>query len=339
MKRKGLALLGIVLALIGVIYSLRLGALPLTWAETFDGILRRGDVQANTIIHELRLPRALMALICGGVLASSGVIAQAILRNPMAAPSLIGISAGAGFTAALAIVFPIPFLTLLPNLWKLPIAAFIGSTSSAFLVFSLARSSGKTDTAMILLAGLAINSLAGAGTGLLTFIADDPQLRNISFWNLGSVAGAEWPQIGVLLLFTAPLILSVLFSGSVLNAWMLGEDEAHLLGVNVERQKTLQMLIISMAVGASVSFTGVISFIGLVVPHLLRMLLGPDHKQLLPQSFIWGAVLLVVSDLIARVVVVPLELPIGIVTALVGSPYFVFLLRQQFKRSRAYDPA
>lgn len=339
MKRKGIALIGILIGALCLIYSLRLGAVPLTWAETLDGILRRGNEQTITILHELRMPRAFMAILCGGILASSGVIAQAILRNPMAAPSLIGISSGAGFAAALAIVVPIPFLVALPQLWTLPLAAFIGSAISAALVFGLARTSGRTDTGMILLAGLAINSLAGAGTGLLTFVADDPQLRNISFWNLGSVAGAEWPQIGVLLLFGAPLFLSVLFSGKILNAWMLGEDEAHLLGVNVELQKRLQMVIIAMSVGAAVSFTGVIGFIGLIIPHLLRFLLGPDHRSLLPQSFIWGAVLLLVSDLVARVIVVPLELPIGIVTALIGAPYFIFLLRQQYRRSRAYDPA
>ncbi|MES2743876.1 MAG: iron ABC transporter permease [Bdellovibrionota bacterium] len=339
MKRQGIAILGLVLGVLCIAYSLRLGAIPLTWAQTFDGVWGKADEQTNIIIHELRLPRALMAALSGGVLAASGVIAQAILRNPMAAPSLIGISAGAGFAAALAIVLPIPFLMLLPSIWMLPFAAFLGSALSAGLVFSLARGSGRTDTGMILLAGLAINSLAGAGTGLLTFVADDPQLRNISFWNLGSVAGAEWSQIGVLLLFSLPLIVSVLNSGATLNAWMLGEEEAQLLGVSVERQKRLQMIAIALAVGASVSFTGVIGFIGLIVPHLLRFLIGPDHRSLLLQSFIWGAVLLLVSDLIARVIVVPLELPIGIVTALIGAPYFIFLLRQQYQRSRVYDPA
>jgi len=336
-KNCGSTVIGIILAIVLVLYSLRLGAFSLSWPDVWAAVQGQGDPNHEVIIRELRLPRALMGALCGGVLAASGVIAQAILRNPMAAPSLIGISSGAGFFAAIAIVIPLPFQ--LPFLWFQPVAAFTGSLLSAIAVFGLARSAGKTDTGTILLAGLAINSLTGAGTGLLTFLANDPQLRNISFWNLGSVAAAEWPQIGVLAFFSVPLLCSILTSGNVLNAWMFGEDEAQLLGVNVEKQKRLQMLTIALAVGAAVSFTGVIGFVGLIVPHLLRFVLGSDHRVLLAQSFIWGAVLLLVADLVSRVIVMPLELPIGIVTALIGAPYFIVLLKQQYKTRRQHDNA
>ncbi len=337
LRGKGIGGLGFLLLLLGVFASIRLGAVTLDGKMTWLALLGEADEQTRLIVRELRLPRALMALLAGGVLASAGVICQAILRNPMAAPSLIGISSGAGFAAALAIVLPLPLWNLIPLMWKLPLAAFLGSLASAFLVFGLAKGSGRTDTGILLLAGLAINSLAGAGTGLLTFLADDPQLRNISFWNLGSVAGADWTQVGVLFLFSLPLIASLFLSGHTLNAWMLGEGEAQLLGVPIERQKRLQLFIVSLAVGAAVSFTGVIGFVGLVVPHLLRLALGSDHRSLLPQSFLWGAVLLLSSDLIARLIALPLELPIGIVTALIGSPYFIYLLRREFRRIQSYD--
>jgi iron complex transport system permease protein len=335
MKGKGLAVGGILVGLVLMLYSLRLGAFSLSWMDVWDALMGRGEPNHVVIIRELRLPRAILGALCGGVLAASGVIAQAILRNPMAAPSLIGISSGAGFAAACAIVLPLPFT--LPMIWLQPVVAFFGSLLSAAAVFGLAKSEGRTDTATILLAGLAINSLTGAGTGLLTFLANDPQLRNISFWNLGSVAAAEWPQIMVLFIFSIPLLLSIFTSGNILNAWMLGEEEAQLLGVNVEAQKKLQMLAIALAVGAAVSFTGVIGFVGLVIPHILRFMIGADHRTLLPQSFIWGSVFLLFADLVSRVIVIPLELPIGIVTALIGAPYFIVLLRQQYRTRKNYD--
>ena len=333
MRAKIVAGVAVLLIVLLGMLSLRLGAVSMSWSELWAALQGHGEENHRTILLQLRAPRAVMALLCGGVLGASGVIAQGILRNPMAAPSLIGLSTGASFTAALAIVFP--WHGLIPLLWLVPTAAFFGSALSAAFVFAIARSAGRTDVAVLLLGGLAVNSIAGAGTGLLTFLADDPQLRDITFWNLGSVAASSWDQILVLLVFSLPLLISLKTSAPVLNAWVLGEDEASLLGINVERQKWLQILILALSVGAAVSFTGVIGFVGLVVPHLLRMAIGTDHRQLLPQSFLWGAVLLMASDLVSRTIAVPEEMPIGIITACIGSPYFIYLLRNQMRRQNA----
>lgn len=331
-------MLGFGLTLLLLVTALKVGALALTWEEVWGGLLAiaQGDWQNRNavIIAELRFPRALMAWLVGGALALGGTSIQGLLRNPLAAPSLIGISTGAAFFAALAIVLPLPWILrdFVQPIWFMPLAAFVGSLLTSLAVFRLATFQQKADTALMLLAGVAINSLCGAGTGLMTFVANDAELRNITFWSLGSVADSDWQKIGMLVLCIIPALLVCLRMGRSLNAWMLGETEARLMGIPVEKQKWLLLSVTALSVGCAVAFTGVIGFVGLVVPHLLRFTLGSDHTKILPASFVWGGVLLLAADLIARSAVSPLELPIGIVTAGIGAPYFLYLLRDQKRK-------
>ncbi|MGF1505892.1 MAG: FecCD family ABC transporter permease [Anaerolineae bacterium] len=287
------------------------------------------EARQQTVLMVIRLPRVVLGILIGASLAMAGAAIQGLFRNPLADPGLIGISSGAALFAALTIVLGSTVLSGVVSLlgdWALPIAAFAGGVTATIVIYRLATIGGRTDVATMLLAGLAINALAGAGVGLMVFTATDDQLRDITFWSLGSLGRASWESIGVLL----PLILVALvplpFLGRALNAFLLGEAEAGHLGVPVEQVKTLVVLLVALAVGAGVAAAGSIGFVGLVVPHLVRLALGPDHRLLLPGSALLGASLLVGADLLARTIAVPAEVPIGIVTALVGGPFFLWLL-------------
>ncbi|TDR89265.1 iron complex transport system permease protein [Enterovirga rhinocerotis] len=285
-------------------------------------------VRDGVIVFDIRLPRTLIGLLVGATLATGGALLQGLFRNPLADPALVGVSSGAALAAAVTIVLghhfvsgsgPVPFTAL-------PIAAFVGGLGATMLLYAIATRRGRTSVATMLLAGVAISALAGAGTGLLAFMSDDRQLRDLTFWTLGSVAGSTWSKFSMV----GPVLLAVLvaapFLSRALNALVLGEAEAFHLGIAVQRSKRLLILLVAVGVGCSVAVTGLISFVGLVVPHLIRLAVGPDHRLLLPASALGGAVLLVASDMVARVVVAPAELPIGIVTALIGAPYFLWLL-------------
>jgi iron complex transport system permease protein len=275
------------------------------------------DGQQESVLLAIRLPRLLLGILVGAALAASGAAMQGLFRNPLADPGLIGVSGGAAFAAVLAIVFGFGAISL---------AAFGGGLATTWLVYGLANRQGQTGVATLLLAGIAINALAGAGTGLLTFVATDAQLRNITFWSLGSLGGATWEN----LLAVAPFLVVALggfpFLARSLNVILLGEAEARHLGVSVETLKRSVIVLVALGVGASVSVCGTIGFVALVVPHLLRMLEGPDHRHLLIDAELLGACLLLGADVIARTLVAPAELPIGIVTAAVGAPFFLGLL-------------
>ena len=267
----------------------------------------------------------------GAGLAVSGALMQGLFRNPLADPALVGVSAGAGLAAAAVIVLgdglvralglpgPLPYAVL-------PAAAFLGGLAATLGLYRVATRSGRTSVATMLLAGIAFGALSGAMTGLLVYASDDRQLRDLTFWSLGSLGGASWAKVAA----TAPAILPVLaavpFLGRGLNALVLGEAEAFHLGIPVERLKRTAILLVAVAVGASVAAAGVIGFVGLVVPHALRLAIGPEHRRLLPASALLGGALLVLADVAARLAVAPAELPIGIVTALVGAPVFLWLL-------------
>ncbi|MDN5871708.1 MAG: iron ABC transporter permease [Nitrococcus sp.] len=280
---------------------------------------------ALAVITVIRLPRLLLAISVGAALAVSGAAMQGLFRNPLADPSLIGVSGGAALGAVLIIVLA-THVPLFGSIAALPIAASMGGMAATAVVYRLGRGHGQTDVATVLLAGIAVNAIAGAGTGLLTFFADDQELRSLTFWLMGSLGGAGWAQFGTvapfLLLCTAALCLL----GRPLNAFLLGEDVAHHLGYPVERLKGLTILLCAVAVGAAVSVTGVIGFVGLVVPHLLRLAVGADHRLLLPASALLGASGLLMADTAARTLVSPAELPIGILTTLLGGPFFLYLL-------------
>ena len=284
------------------------------------------------VLIYVRFPRVILSAIVGAVLAISGATLQGIFRNPLADPGLIGVTAGAGLGAALWIVLVgSGFL----GIWGVPIAAFTGGILVTIGVWKIAQTQESVPTVTLLLAGIALNSFAGAGIGLMTFLADEEQLRSLTFWLLGGFGGATWRAIAV----TFPVALIgavVLFRlARALNAMTLGESEAYHLGVSTESLKRWAVFGVALSVGAAVSAAGGIGFVGLIVPHLLRLLGGADHRYVLPGSAIGGAILLVLADLFARTVAIPAELPVGVVTALLGGPFFLWLLLR-FKREVVY---
>ncbi|MCO5112955.1 MAG: iron ABC transporter permease [Bdellovibrionaceae bacterium] len=278
--------------------------------------------QQEAVLLALRLPRVILGMLVGASLAVSGAAMQGLFRNPLASPSLLGVSSGASLAVACVVVMGVNIF----GIYTLPIAAFIGSVITIALIYMLAQHNGTTNIATMLLAGIAINALCTSGTGLFTYLSTDEQLRTITFWQLGSLAGATWSSI----LSVSPLILLSIFLipfwSNALNALLLGENAAKHLGVSVETVKCILVVLVGMGVGASVAVAGMIGFVGLVVPHLIRLWLGPNHKTLLPATALLGATLLVLADLFSRTVVTPSELPIGIVTSLTGAPFFLYLL-------------
>lgn len=283
----------------------------------------------QAILLNIRMPRVVLAVLIGAALAVSGAAMQGLFRNPLADPGLVGISGGAAVAAAIVMVVlgSVSWVILdYLSYVLIPLAAFTGGTLTTILVYRLATSDGKTNVATMLLAGIAVNALSGAAIGYLIFMANDNQLRDLTFWTLGSLGGAVWTRV----LMVAPLLLAAIVMlprlANGLNAILLGEAEAAHLGFRVERLKTTIIIYVGLAVGAAVSVSGIIGFVGLVVPHILRLWIGPDHRFLIPGSAILGALLLLGSDLMARTIVAPAELPIGVITASIGAPFFLWLL-------------
>lgn len=289
----------------------------------FSGITQ---LQLN-VVTEIRLPRFLLAVAVGAVLAQCGSATQALCRNPLADPPLLGVSAGAA-VCAMGMIALGPKLGVAVDALLAP-AAFIGALVATFLVYLLSSSQGKIQVLTLLLAGVAINALAQAFIGLFSFYADDNSLRLMNYWSLGSLAGASWGSLMYGLPFLAICTLMLFFKRKEINMLLLGESEARYLGVNVKKLKLEIVVLVALGVGGAVSLTGMIGFIGLVVPHIARMLVGPDLKHLMPVSMIMGSLVLLMSDALARTIVAPSELPIGIVTALLGAPFFIYLLRKQ----------
>ncbi len=341
MKRSGLqasALVALALLLCAgvTLLALGLGAVRVPPAQVLSALFGWHDEALTdtmrTVVQTVRLPRVLQGLLAGSALAVSGVLLQALFRNPLADPALIGVSAGAALGAVAVIVLGATLLvgvSRVLGVWTLPLAAFAGALLTALLVFALARRDGVLDPTTMLLCGIAINALTGAGIGLLTYLASDEQLRNLTFWSLGSLGAATWGSlmgmapVALVLLVGAPLL------ARPLNALLLGESEALHLGIAVERLKRWVITLAAAGAGAVVAVCGVIGFIGLIAPHMARLLAGPDHRVVLPLAALLGASLLTAGDLIARVAVRPAELPIGILTALLGAPFFLWLLRRR----------
>lgn len=318
--------------------SLALGPVSLGLAETLRALLRlfglplpgTGLERAELIVGQIRLPRTLLGMAVGGVLALTGVAMQGLFRNPLADPGLVGVSSGAALGAGLAIVGTAYLWE--PPAWLSPYllsaCAFGGGLGVTALVYRLGRRDSQTRVATMLLAGVALTALSGAAIGLFSYLADDATLRRLTFWNLGSLAGASYPRLWPVLLATGAVAFWLPRRAEALNALLLGESEARHLGLDVERLKRELVFCTALGVGAAVAAAGLIGFVGLMVPHLIRLLCGPDHRVLLPAAMLAGATLLLFADLLARLLLVPAELPLGIVTALLGAPFFLYLLRR-----------
>ncbi|MGL1192052.1 FecCD family ABC transporter permease [Vibrio parahaemolyticus] len=317
------------------IASLTVGPMNISFTDSLRGLNGAHSELAphiQLVINEIRLPRTILCMFIGAILAICGVVMQGLFRNPLAEPGIIGVSAGAALGGAFAIVVFAEFSQNHPqlmNLAALPLFAFLGGALTTVLVYWLGTNKFGTSVTIMLLAGVAISALSGAAIGFLNFSADDQMLRDLTLWSMGSLAGANWAGIGLASVTLVVLLFWFHKKAMSLNALLLGESEARHLGVPVQKLKRQLILLSAVGVGVTVSICGAIGFIGLVMPHLGRMLAGPDHRTLLPISALLGALLLTCADMIARVLLAPAELPVGIVTALIGAPFFIYLLFQQ----------
>lgn len=329
-----------VMLFFSIIISCGMGSVKVSASEFFSilsykfGFSSEKDftTQQEAIICVIRLPRVITSVLIGAVLAICGASIQGLFRNPLADPGIIGISSGAAMAASIAIVFAgsgIIKQSSYAGFSILYIAAFLGACVTAFLVFRIAKEKTKTNVGLMLLAGIALNAISGAVMGLLTYLSTDAQLRDLTFWTLGSLGGANWKSVLILLITTSITIFFLLRLAKSLNALSLGEKEALHIGTPVEKVKNTIIIITSLAIGVAVAFCGIIGFIGLVVPHILRLSGSYDHRFLIPASAIGGALLLCVADTTSRTLAAPAEIPVGIITSLVGAPVFLFLLIQQ----------
>lgn len=300
----------------------RLGLLPPL--ESFD--------QDGTVLVAIRLPRVALGILGGAILAVAGAAIQGLFRNPLADPGLVGVAPGAAFAAVAAIVFGNRIglgPTGLLGPWLLPLAAFVGALVATWIVGGIATRDGNTDVTTMLLAGIAVNAVAMAGVGACLFLSDDRQLREATFWMMGSLAGVSWHTLAPAMLFMALPLVLLPFRARALNALLLGEADAFHSGFDVERTKQAIVILVALGTGAAVALSGVIGFVGLIAPHVARSLVGPDHRRLLPAAACVGACLMLLADLAARTVVVPAELPIGVLTSGLGGPFFIWLLARR----------
>ncbi len=338
--RADLVVGGLLIALlVTVLLALTVGAAGIPLARLPAALGLGGEAHPlaardQLVLWSIRIPRIAASAIVGGLLAMSGAIMQGLFRNPLADPALVGVSSGGAFAAASAIVFTDSALGQGLRHWQpylLPAAAFAGSLGTTVLLYRIASRGGRTSIALFLLAGIAIAAIANAGIGLLVFAADDRQLRDITFWLLGSLSGSTWAKTATL----APVLIIALTACHAmargLDVLVLGEAEAFHAGVDVERLKRSSIVLVSAMTGVAVSVCGVVGFIGIVIPHLLRMMIGPGHRLLLPASACLGALLLVGADTLARSIVAPADMPIGILTAAIGAPFFLAMLLRQRK--------
>lgn len=324
----GAAIIAVTVGAAGIPFHRVPAALGLWPGKPGDTLLARDQL----VLWSIRVPRVLTSAVVGGLLATSGAIMQGLFRNPLADPALVGVSSGGAFAAAGAIVLVDSSYGETVRFMQnalLPLAAFLGSLATTLILYGIASRAGRTSIAIFLLAGLAIAAIANAGLGLLVFVADDRQLRDITFWLLGSLSGATWSKIATIAPVLALGLIACLWIGRGLDVLVLGESEAFHSGVNVERLKRVSIVLISAMTGVAVAVCGVVGFIGIVVPHLLRLVIGPGHRLLLPASALLGAVLVVGADTLARTIVAPAEMPIGILTAAIGAPFFLAILLRQ----------
>lgn len=323
---------------IAACFSLSLGAMRIPLGEVigilaksigFSGLAGTGDSINEGVILVIRLPRVLQGILVGAALGISGAAIQGIFRNPLAEPGLIGISAGASLMAVIIIAFETFLFVGLSEIlgyYLLAFGAFAGAGLTAMLVYHIAKINGQANVSTMLLAGIAINALAGALTGLVTYLADEQKLRSITFWMMGSLGGATWQNVMCLAPFVIIPLIGLPLLAKGLNLFAIGENQVALIGLDPNRIKIWVVVFSTMAVGASVAVSGIIGFIGLLIPHMTRLLGGVDHRFVLPVSALMGALVLTIADMVSRLIVQPIELPIGVVTALMGTPIFLYIL-------------
>ncbi len=320
-----LALLLAGAAVAAVLVSVRFGAVPLETGEAVGALLGRSDEPARTIVLELRLPRAVLALLVGGGLALAGAVFQALLRNPLAEPYILGISGGAGVAAVLVLALGLATA----GSWILPTAAFGGALLAIVVVFRVASAAaGNLDVRVLLLAGVVVGAFFSACIALILSVSEAETVRSAVLWMMGSLAGADWRAVTVTATYTLPAAFVLLGMARALNLLAIGEETATYLGTEVERVKKAAYGVASLLTAAGVAVAGIIGFVGLIVPHGVRLLVGSDHRSLLPLSFLAGAAFLALADVVARTMLAPTEIPIGVITAFVGVPLFLVLLRR-----------
>ena len=331
--RPGLAsVLGLLLAL-SLLLTVQYGAVPVSlqdWLQVFNLAEGQNLSGGGYVLWQLRLPRALFAVAIGAALGLSGALTQGLFRNPLADPNLLGITAGAAAAAALTIVvffglnLPIPANW---RMWLLPVTAFAGSLAVCFALDGIARWLSPGSIVGLLLTGIALNALAASILGLCTYLATDDQLRNLSFWTLGSVSGGSWLSTGLLVLLLLPVCWLVRSMMRAMNALALGESAAAHVGIDVRSLRSKVIVLVAILTGFAVAWCGIIAFISLIAPHMVRTLGGPDQRQVIPRSMLMGGLLLLLADTVARTVAIPAEVPVGIFTTLLGAPFFLILLR------------
>ncbi|MEH6781335.1 MAG: iron ABC transporter permease [Rhodoglobus sp.] len=322
----------------GIVASAVLGQLPIAPAEVGGSLLRALGIQnewapndsiVESTLWVVRFPRIAMALVVGAALAVAGAVMQAIFGNPLAEPGVVGVSSGAALGAATAIVVGVAAL----GDSAIALFAFVGGLLATLLVYFVSRANGRTEVVTLLLTGIAVNAFAGAGLAFLLFVADSGSREQIVFWQLGSLNGSRWSEVLIVTLVTAVGLTAAIVLARPYDLLALGERNARHLGVNVERLRIVSIIIVALLTGVAVAFCGIIAFVGLVVPHAMRMVIGPAHRSLIVASAVGGGVLLVLSDLLARSVVAGGDLPIGLLTSLVGGPFFFYLLFRQRRQS------
>ena len=316
------------LVALAVVLGVGIGAVPIAPWETVRILLGHAgvpvevDPQQDAVLWAIRLPRVLLGLLVGGALAVSGAALQGIFRNPLADPTIVGVASGASVGAVAAILLGLSGAVY----GGIQGAAFVGGMAAVAVVYALARHEGRTETVTLVLVGIAVTAIAGALVGLMIASADDDELRDIVFWSLGSLGGATWPLVVATAPFVAVGAVAALTQTRPLDLLALGEREASHLGVEVERVRILLVVALALATSAAVAAAGIVAFVGLIVPHLVRLVGGPSHRVVLPASLLAGGAVVALADLVARTVAAPVELPLGVVTALAGGPLFLWLV-------------
>ncbi|WP_456698713.1 FecCD family ABC transporter permease [Aeromicrobium sp. P5_D10] len=329
------AVLAVAIVLL-TLYAAGRGQLGVPANEVFGSIMHRlgldigtmpAHPQGDNTLWKVRFPRIALALLVGAALATAGALMQGIFGNPLAEPSVVGVSTGAAFAAAVVIVFQFSFM----GSWTVAVFAFVGGLITTLAVYFLSRSDGRTEVVTLVLTGIAVNAVASAGLALMIFLGDTAAREQIVFWQLGSLNGSRWEHVGIV----APLVVVGLIGAMVLarklDVLSLGDRAARHVGIDVERLRLGAIVLVALLTAAAVAFAGIIAFVGLVVPHLIRMIVGPGHRVLVPASALAGALLLLGADLIARTAMTGADLPIGMLTSLVGGPFFFWLLRRTRK--------